>query len=120
MPPMSTPAPPPGQLRRTIVPLLLMLSCPPAVIVMWMIAARFDGSITAFYRGIDWPTFVALCPRPTLAALRMIFVFAVLEGLLLALLPGELHHGPVTPAGNRPRYRLNGLSAWIVTHAILL
>jgi 7-dehydrocholesterol reductase len=117
---MSTPAPPTGSLRRTLVPLLLMLACPPAVIVLWMICAHFDGSVLAFVKTIDWATFVALCPRPTAAALRMIFVFAVLEALLLVLLPGPIHHGPVTPAGNRPRYRMNGLAAWVVTHGVLV
>ncbi len=107
-------------MRRTAVPLLLMLGCPPAVIVLWMICARYDGSLLAFLHAIDWPTFVALCPRPTWAALQMIFVFAVLEGLLLVLLPGKIHLGPVTPAGNRPRYRMNGLAAWAVTHGVLL
>ncbi len=39
---------------------------------------------------------------PSLTAFSMIAVFAVLEGLLLVLLPGKVHYGPVTPAGNRP------------------
>jgi 7-dehydrocholesterol reductase len=110
----------PSALRRIIVPLLLMLGCPPAVIVVWMIAAHFDGSVLAFFRDIDWQTFWRLCPRPTWEAARMILIFAVMEGLLLVLLPGKIHHGPVTPAGNRPRYRENGLAAWVATHAILL
>jgi len=96
-----------------------MLGCPPAVIVLWMICAHFDGSVLAFLHGIDWPTFWKLCPRPTWAAARMILIFAVLEALLLVLLPGKIHHGPVTPAGNRPRYRMNGLAAWVVTHGVL-
>jgi 7-dehydrocholesterol reductase len=117
---MTTPAPPSGTTRRTIVPLLLMLGCPPAVIVLWMICAHFDGSVLAFFQRIDWPTFVSLCPRPTATALSMIFVFVVLETLLLVLLPGKIHLGPVTPTGKRPRYRTNGLAAWFVTHAILV
>ena len=117
---MSMPAPPSDAVRRTIIPLVLMLICPPAVIAMWMIAARFDGSILAFWHAITWPMFVALCPRPTWAAGRMLIIFGLLEAMLLVLLPGKTHLGPVTPTGNRPRYRLNGLSAWVVTHAILL
>lgn len=117
---MTSPAPPESQLRRTVVPLLLMLICPPSVIVLWMVCAHFDGSVLAFLHDIDWATFWRLCPRPTWAAARMLVIFAVLEGLLLVLLPGEIHHGPVTPAGNRPRYRMNGLLAWVVTHGVLL
>ncbi len=116
---MTTPAPPAGTLRRSVVPLTLMLSCPPAVIVLWMICAHFDGSVLAFLREISVAKFIALCPLPTVTALSMIAGFALLEGLLLVLLPGKIHLGPVTPAGNRPRYRLNGLAAWFVTHAVL-
>ncbi len=110
-------------MRRTAVPLLLMLGCPPAVIVLWMICARFDGSVLAFLHTLhegDWATLWALCPRPTMAAAQMLFIFAVLEALLLVLLPGPIHLGPVTPKGNRPRYRMNGLAAWAVTHGVLL
>src|ERR1700761_2764146 len=99
---MSTPPSPSSSMRRTIVPLLLMLGCPPAVIVLWMICAHYDGSVLAFFQGFDWSTILGLFPRPTWAAARMIFIFAVMEAMLLVLLPGKFHHGPVTPAGNRP------------------
>ena len=45
---MSTPRPPEGHFRRTIVPLFLMVVCPPSVIVLWMICAHFGGSVMAF------------------------------------------------------------------------
>lgn len=106
--------------RRTLVPLLLMIVCPPAVIVLWMIATYFDGSIGHFVRAIDWPTFLRLFPRPTPAAAVMLLGFALFEALLLIALPGGVHAGPVTPAGNRPLYRRNGLSAFLVTHAVLV
>jgi 7-dehydrocholesterol reductase len=97
-----------------------MVCCPPTVIVLWMICAHFDGSVLAFGRGIDWTTFWALCPRPTWPAARMLLVFALLEAMLLVLLPGKTHRGPVTPTGKRPRYRMNGVSAWLVTHGVLI
>jgi 7-dehydrocholesterol reductase len=105
--------------RRTLVPLALMLVCPPAVIVLWMIVARFDGSVRAFLARVDLPTFLALCPRPTFTALAMLLGFAALQVALLVGLPAEIHEGPVTPAGHRPRYRRNGLAAFLVTHALL-
>ena len=117
---MSTPAPPESAIRRTAVPLALMLACPPGVLVLWMICAHFDGSVLAFLHGITLAKFFALCPRPSVTALSMLAVFAVLEGLLLVLLPGKVHYGPVTPAGNRPRYRLNGVAAWVITHGVIL
>ena len=33
-------------------------------------------------------------------------------------LPGETFEGPITPTGSRPRYKLNGIAAWLVTHAL--
>jgi 7-dehydrocholesterol reductase len=42
------------------------------------------------------------------------------QGLLLKFLPGESFKGPVTPAGNHPEYKLNGVAAWLVTHLALL
>ena len=42
-----------------------------------------------------------------------------LQGILLAVLPGRTHLGPVTPTGRQPRYKLNGVAAWVVTHAVL-
>lgn len=109
----------PSSLRRTVVPLLLMITCPPAVIVLWMIVTHFDGSIALFLRTIDLDTFLRLFPRPTLAAARLLLAFAALEWLLLVALPGDIHRGPVTPAGNRPTYKQNGLSAYVITHVIL-
>ncbi len=109
-----------GRIRRTLVPLALMLICPPAVIVLWMIVAHFDGSVLAFAETVDGRTFVALCPRPTWTALEMMGAFSLFEALLLVLLPGPVHYGPVTPAGNRPRYPMNGLAAWTVTHVVLV
>ena len=106
-------------LRGTVIPLVLLVLCPPIVIVVWMIGARFDGSIELFLRTIDLPTFARLFPWPTLAAAKMLLVFAALELALLLALPGPTHLGPVTPKGNRPRYKLNGVSAYVATHAIL-
>jgi 7-dehydrocholesterol reductase len=97
-----------------------MLSCPPAVIVLWIVAAHFDGSWLAFLKAINASTLVSLCPRPTVTSLRMIATFAAFEALLLVLLPGGTHYGPISPAGNRPRYRMNGLAALTVTHGVLI
>lgn len=41
-----------------------------------------------------------------------------LQALLYLCLPGEKQTGQYTPAGNLLSYRMNGLSAWIVTHVL--
>jgi 7-dehydrocholesterol reductase len=103
--------------RRWLAPALLLATTPFIVVAVWMINFHFDGSVLRFVREIDARRFFELFPRPTLAAARILVFWSVFQGALLALLPGRTHVGPVTPAGNQPRYRLNGVAAWAVTHA---
>ena len=50
-------------------------------------------------------------------AVTIVLVFVVFQLGLLQWLPGKIFEGPITPAGNRPRYTLNGVPAWVITHA---
>ena len=50
----------------------------------------------------------------------MIVGWTALQGLLLVLVPGREHLGPPTPAGERPRYKLNGVAVWLGTHAAIV
>jgi 7-dehydrocholesterol reductase len=102
--------------RRVLGPALLIFATPPLVIVFWMICAHYDGSIVRFVTTVDAGAFVRLFPRPTLAAAQILGFWILFQGLLLALLPGKTHLGPVTPTGKQPRYKLNGVPAWFVTH----
>jgi 7-dehydrocholesterol reductase len=109
-----------GALRRWIGPAVLLVTTPVLVIVLHLVCAQFDGSIAAFVAAMDWPTFVSLVPRPTALALGILVGWVALQALLLVALPGPTYHGPVTPTGHRPEYRLNGVAAWAVTHGVLL
>jgi 7-dehydrocholesterol reductase len=106
--------------RRTVAPALLLLLTPPLVIAVWMINARFDGSIARFLTEIDLARFVRLVPRPTATAAAILAVWIAGQSLLLIALPGRTFLGPPTPSGRQPRYKLNGVAAWMVTHAALL
>lgn len=108
-----------NRLRTTILPLLLMLITPPIVALVWITCVHHDGSLLALARALSLDMLVREWPRPSLAAVQIIAVFALLEAVLLVVIPGKKHLGPVTPAGNRPAYKLNGVAAWLVTHAIL-
>lgn len=46
--------------------------------------------------------------------------FVAVEWILLQWLPGKSFEGPITPSGVRPRYKLNGVAAWAVTHVLFL
>src|SRR4051794_24200865 len=109
-----------GLVRTWLGPAALIFLTPPLAIVMWLLCTRFAGSPVALYRAIVAHGVWALVPRPSLTALAIIGGWTGLQLLLLLVLPGERFLGPVTPAGVRPQYRLNGVAAWAITHAVLI
>jgi 7-dehydrocholesterol reductase len=75
-----------------------------------------DGSVlNTFYYLRDNGGFVNLWPKPTLLACKIIAVYGVFEAALQLLLPGKTVYGPISPAGNRPVYKANGVAAYLVT-----
>ncbi|MGH3131213.1 MAG: 7-dehydrocholesterol reductase [Gaiellaceae bacterium] len=103
-------------MRRWLAPALLIVTTPLLAALLWMICAHYDGSIMRFVRLADAATIVRLFPQPSWWALGVIASWVGLQGVLLAVLPGRTHLGPVTPTGRQPRYKLNGVAAWVVTH----
>lgn len=49
------------------------------------------------------------------ASWSIIGAFAFFQLALMRLLPGQTVHGPLTPKGNTPKYKANGMAAFIVT-----
>jgi 7-dehydrocholesterol reductase len=104
--------------RTSIGPLLLMLVTPPAAVLFWIVCEHLHGSLSELLTVAGWQTVVAHFPRPTWKAVEILLLFAALQTVLLLVLPGKRFEGPLTPNGNRPVYKLNGIAAWIVTHAL--
>jgi 7-dehydrocholesterol reductase len=106
--------------RTTLGPLLLILFTPPAAILFWVVCTfePFNGSLSPLVTGSGWRALLAHWPWPSLEAGAIILVFAGVEVTLLVGLPGRIYEGPLTPMGVRPRYKLNGLPAWFITHAL--
>ena len=102
------------------IPLFLMVCCPPTIILLWMVAVQNDGSLTEFLRTTTWNDFAARFPLPSFAAAKILVFWALLQLVLLVVLPGKEHFGPVTAMGNRPHYKLNGIAAFLVTHALVV
>lgn len=50
--------------------------------------------------------FINIWPRPTATAWKIIACYAAFEAALQLLLPGKRVEGPVSPAGNRPVYKV--------------
>ncbi len=108
--------------RRIIGPVLLLTFCPPLVILVWYTNVSLDGSIeklcslfaqegifTTIY-GIWSPLFFG-----TPEAWKILAIFAAVELFLMKALPAKMVHGPITPNGNVPAYKANGVPAFICT-----
>jgi 7-dehydrocholesterol reductase len=100
-----------------LVPLILICTAPPFAIALWIIATVFEGNTLAALSASP-SQWIEAIPWPSMTAVTMLASWIVLQLALLVLLPAATHDGPVTPAGNRPRYRINGVSAFIVTHVL--
>jgi 7-dehydrocholesterol reductase len=106
--------------RRWIGPALLILVTPWAALACWMIVTKYDGSVLAFTGGLTPGRFLRDLPRPSFWAAGVVFGWSALQWALLRWLPGDTFDGPPTPAGARPRFKRNGILAWIVSHALLI
>ncbi len=106
-------------LRAWIGPLALMVSTPVLSILFWMACAHTDGSLLALAQAGPgaWARWF---PLPSATALGIVAGWTLFQLLLLELLPGKDLLGPVTPAGVQPRYRLNGVAAWVVSHGAVV
>jgi 7-dehydrocholesterol reductase len=100
-----------------LVPLLLLVFSPPFAVLLWVIITHYDGSVLAAFASSP-AQLLAQLPRPSFIAAAMLLGWLGFQLLLLRVLPGKRHFGPVTPGGNRPVYRLNGVAAFIVTHVV--
>lgn len=104
-------------LTTHLVPLLLILFSPPFAVLLWVITVHYDGSVLAVLGGP--PTqLLAKLPLPSWTAAAMLLGWLAFQLLLLRVLPSQRHLGPVTPRGNRPEYRLNGVLAFVVSHLV--
>src|SRR3990167_3572097 len=107
-------------MRRTIVPLFLMLVCPPAAILFFYINTECYGSITQFIAISGEQGFFTTCWQVwqpvffgTPTAWLMILAFMAFQLLLMRLVPGKTVTGPETPKGNIPVYKDNGFRCFL-------
>ncbi|KAK0385456.1 hypothetical protein NLU13_7932 [Sarocladium strictum] len=95
---------------------------PLASISIFITLAHYDGSFTMFAKAVCRQGFWAVCirhgPQLTWKGIAAVVSWVGLQALLFRYLPGETHVGQYTPAGHLLSYRINGLSAWIITHVL--
>lgn len=75
----------------------------------WYTMVHADGSVLQtwdFLKQHGLQGFIDIWPKPTIIAWEIIACYAVFEAALQLLLPGKRVEGPVSPAGNRPVYKV--------------
>ncbi|PIS03438.1 MAG: 7-dehydrocholesterol reductase [Chlamydiae bacterium CG10_big_fil_rev_8_21_14_0_10_42_34] len=108
--------------RKSIVPLLLLTICPPAVFVFWYTATALNGSFIALGQMISQSSLIStlsLIAKPVFfgspLAWKILAVFAAFQLFLMKFVPGKPFLGPVTPKGNVPIYKANGIACYLIT-----
>jgi len=109
-------------MRKTWGPLFLILLCPPAAILMWYTNAELHGSLSSLLQLFKesgvlttlhkiWsPVFFGSATAWTIIA-----YFAASQLILMRFIPGKPFEGPITPTGNIPRYKANGVACFLIT-----
>lgn len=108
--------------RKTILPLALLLFTPSLVIAMWYTNVHLEGSLTrllhlAEHEGVLSTLYHMWSPIffGSKTAWLMIVLFSVLQLAFMKILPGKYVEGPLTPKGNVPIYKANGVPAFLST-----
>ncbi|CAM6033731.1 unnamed protein product [Sphagnum compactum] len=97
---------------------VFILLCPVFVICLWHTAVNLDGSVAnmwKFLRENGLRGILEIWPVPSLYAFKLIVCYSMFEALLQLFVPGEEHIGPVSPTGNHPVYKNNGLACYLIT-----
>lgn len=112
----------PNWVHNTLVPLFLLTVCPPAVFVFWYINTTLNGSFMSFWHLVaEQGLFqtIASIWQPlffgTPIAWKILGCYAAFQLLLMRIIPGKPFLGPVTPQGNVPIYKANGITCFLIT-----
>jgi 7-dehydrocholesterol reductase len=108
--------------KKMLGPLLLITCCPTLVMLVWYTNVALNGSIEQLLalfatKGIFPTIYEIWAPLffGTAKAWKILAAFAALELFLMKVLPGRKVEGPVTPKGNVPVYKANGISSFSCT-----
>ncbi|WP_419420796.1 7-dehydrocholesterol reductase [Legionella sp. D16C41] len=111
-----------NKLRNTIGPLFLIICCTPFVMMMWYTNTVLNGSLNELWQliwqhGLFKTIYQIWQPVfwGSTTAWLIIVTFIIFEVILIKVLPGKRFCGPVTPKGNVPIYKANGILAFLTT-----
>ncbi len=107
---------------KILAPLFLIVVCPPAVLLICHTNTHLNGSFVQLFQEFSQKgllTSIYDVWQPVFfgskTAWTIIGIFAAAELLLMRFLPGKTFKGPITPKGNVPVYRANGVLAFATT-----
>ncbi|KAJ6536253.1 hypothetical protein B0H19DRAFT_1271040 [Mycena capillaripes] len=105
----------------------LLLLCPASFLIPWSTLELFDGSVAKMLVGLGDMDGVyrifnsAQITLPSVVdAMKLYGIWVVFQATLFLVLPGATGYGDKTPAGNRLRYKINGLLSWFVTTGVYI
>lgn len=111
--------------NRTVVPLFLVLVTPPFAMLFWHVNVELKGSFAALWNEILQQGLLTVLSQVWLSrilgtptAWLLIGTFALWQLALMKLLPGRQYQSTVTPMGNIPLYKDNGLLSYLLTFAV--
>ncbi len=114
----------PPWIHHFLIPFTFIAFCPPTVFIFWYTATALEGSFQAFWHlaseqglfstiwSIWQPIFFG-----TATAWEILACFAAFQLLLMKFVPGKPFAGPITPKGNIPTYKANGVACFFITLA---
>jgi len=94
-----------------------MTCCPLIVLLTHGAIHKADGSVLNLLLTFDWKMWV---PNYTTDSFKILAAWIIFQALLYVALPGKTGYGQPTPAGHTLPYTVNGLTTWVVTHALFL
>lgn len=112
-------------LRYTLGGALLLVIPPVFVHLLWYTNAHLNGSLLALVNAVQRYGLASVLKRaiPTPfdpAAWRIISTYAIVQMTLMTLVPGRVFKGPVTPMGNVPVYKANGVQCFFASVALFI
>ena len=108
----------PESVRNTLGPLLLILTTPFVALVLSRAVTNpgggfLPGVLDALHEVAASPVSFVLQDAFDPTAWKIIGTYMAFELLLMRLMPGEEFLGPISPCGNVPVYKLNGVKCFL-------
>jgi len=101
-------------------PVFLMIMPAVFVVVLTYGLLELDGSAQKLLEASlkDFPS-ILWKVHPSIpdmiGAMKVVFCFWAVQLIMMPLVPGKIHVGPVAPSGHRPKYKANGVATYLLT-----